>query len=1174
MSQEYPDFSPEVEELLKRRYLQENETPDDMFRRVADVVAKAELKYEDGQSNYEEYRNYFYHLTRSLTFLPNSPTLMGAGVSGTLSACFTVPIEDSIGGIFEAVKQCAIITKYGGGVGMSFSRLRPKGAVVSSTKGTSTGPCSFIRVFDTMAESVKQGGRRRGAMLGSLSVHHPDILEFIHLKETEGDLTNYNLSVEITDEFMFAVTNNKGYDLTDPHTGEVVKSLDAREVWEEIVDHAWRNGEPGILFIDTINRENLVQNLGYIETTNPCGEVPMPPFGSCLTGESLVHTSKGLKRMDTVTRGDLVLTLASDGSHVYVPVTAMVNQGKKPVIRLRTRSGLSLRCTTDHRIMTTEGWVEAGRSKGLAVRVQSEPGMVEVGHTTFHEMMGWLTGDGSILPNTVGILFGDDDHEVEDCFASLFLEYAGVTVKPQRRPDHTTQYYTESRQAIRRFLDLGYKPATALDKQVPDSVLYGPTTAHIGYLRGLFGADGTVRDWRKDSPTACEIQLASSSPQLLSHVQVILANLGIQSGQVWSRFSSGRNPQGRICIHGTSAARFIALIGFSVSHKTSRYQTPKHMHGPRLWDPIISVEPDGEEETFDIEVPGPNSFFAQGMLVHNCTLGSINLTRHVTVDEMGDPAIDWEKLTRTTELATRFLDDVLDVNQYPLAEIKARALNDRRIGVGVMGWADTLYLLGIPYDSEEAVSLAHAVMHHIHSEANRTSKSLSHKRGRFPGWGLGMPDRRNATLTVIAPTGSISTIAGVSSGIEPNFALSYTRKTFDKQTIKILNPIYEEFVRNTVQDSTAAERLLEHVCVTGQAHHDGHLQGRNVFVTASEVSPEYHVKMQAAFQSEIDSGVSKTIGMPNSATREDVNIALKLAYELGCKGITVYRDGSRVNQVLTTSAPPADKKLSLKERLLKAGSYIDTDTFAKALGNDAASSSPAGESKFGVHLQNGSIIKADPSTEPMKGVIDEDRPWMDEMTFLTKENLSKKRREFFKWCAEHRSEIDPDYEEKVTKPKDRPSQLEGKTVKQSTGCGNMYITVNYQEDKPFEVFLTMGKSGGCLASQNEALARMVSLALRSGVDVDEVVKQLKDIRCPNPTMGPNGCTSCADALSRTLTSHLQVKNNSDDNGHVTENTVQYERNSSAGYCPDCQRPLVPQEGCLVCPVCSYSRCSG
>jgi ribonucleoside-diphosphate reductase alpha chain len=1150
MSQEYPDFSPEVEELLKRRYLQEGETPDQMFRRVADAVAKAELKYEDGQSNYEEYRNYFYHLTRSLTFLPNSPTLMGAGVSGTLSACFTVPIEDSIGGIFEAVKQCAIITKYGGGVGMSFSRLRPKGAVVSSTKGTSTGPCSFIRVFDTMAESVKQGGRRRGAMLGSLSVHHPDILEFIHLKETEGDLTNYNLSVEITDEFMFAVTNNKGYDLTDPHTGEVVKSLDAREVWEEIVDHAWRNGEPGILFIDTINRENLVQNLGYIETTNPCGEVPMPPFGSCLTGESLVHTSKGLKRMDTVTRGDLVLTLASDGSHVYVPVTAMVNQGKKPVIRLRTRSGLSLRCTTDHRIMTTEGWVEAGRSKGLAVRVQSEPGMVEVGHTTFHEMMGWLTGDGSILPNTVGILFGDDDHEVEDCFASLFLEYAGVAVKPQRRPDHTTQYYTESQQAIRRFLDLGYKPATALDKQVPDSVLYGPTTAHIGYLRGLFGADGTVRDWRKDSPTACEIQLASSSPQLLSHVQVMLANLGIQSGQVWSRFSSGRNPQGRICIHGTSAARFIALIGFSVSHKTSRYQAPKHMHGPRLWDPIISVEPDGEEETFDIEVPGPNSFFAQGMLVHNCTLGSINLTRHVTVDEMGDPAIDWEKLTRTTELATRFLDDVLDVNQYPLAEIKARALNDRRIGVGVMGWADTLYLLRIPYDSEEAVSLAHAVMHHIHSEANRTSKSLSHKRGRFPGWGLGMPDRRNATLTVIAPTGSISTIAGVSSGIEPNFALSYTRKTFDKQTIKILNPIYEEFVRNTVQDSTAAERLLEHVCVTGQAHHDGHLQGRNVFVTASEVPPEYHVKMQAAFQSEIDSGVSKTIGMPNSATREDVDIALKLAYELGCKGITVYRDGSRANQVLTTSTPPA------------------------------------GENKQEIHLQNGSAIKVDPSAEPMKGVIDEDRPWMDEMAFVNKEKMTKQAKtlekltkmasctsdpqlqdtivEINKWIANH---ITLDTEEKVTKPKDRPSQLGGKTVKQSTGCGNMYITVNSEDNDPFEVFLTMGKSGGCLAAQNEALARVVSLALRSGVDPEEIVKQLKGIRCPNPTMGPNGCTSCPDALSRVLSSHLQVKESP--NGYV--NIDHYQRFAEDGFCPECQGPMYRSEGCLICS-CGYSKC--
>ncbi len=725
-------------QVLAKRYLLKDrqgnvvETPDEMFRRVARAVAAAELIYNP-KANVKSTAEDFYRLMSRLEFLPNSPTLMNAGRDlGQLSACFVLPVEDSMESIFDAVKYTALIHKSGGGTGFSFSRLRPENDMVGSTGGVASGPVSFMRAFDTVTDVTKQGGSRRGANMGILNVDHPDIMKFITAKEDMKALTNFNISVALTSEFMEAVKSGADYDLINPRTQESAGRLNAREVFDKIVDMAWRTGDPGIVFIDRINEANPTPQLGKIESTNPCGEQPLLPYESC-------------------------------------------------------------------------------------------------------------------------------------------------------------------------------------------------------------------------------------------------------------------------------------------------------------------------------------------------NLASINLSK-MTKKKGAGYEMDYPRLAQTVRTAVRFLDNVIDVNKFPLKQIEEMTKKTRKIGLGIMGFADMLVMLGVPYNSPEALDVAGELMRFINEEALKASVELAKERGVFPAIKgsvydvPGGPRVRNATRTTIAPTGTLSMIAGCSSGIEPLFALSYTKTVLDGTPFVEVNPYFEEAAK---KGGFYSEELMKKLA---EGAHLGEIKGvpekvRTVFVTAHEITPEWHVKMQAAFQTSTDNAVSKTINFPHEATREDVARAYMLAYEEGLKGITIYRDRSRDSQVLTTGK---------KEK--------------------------------------------------------------------TEEELATRV------------------------PRKRPSETKGTITKVNTGCGGLYITVAYDDKGIFEVFSTLGKSGACASAQLEAICRLISTALRSGVDVAQIVKQLRGIRCPSIAWeGGKSILSCADAIASVLEKHIN-------GGEKTKLEDYGLAKNMAGQCPECSNMLVYSEGCYHCPACGYTKC--
>lgn len=727
-----PEISEGTLEVLKRRYLLKDEqgrvteSPREMFMRVASHIAGAEKAYGNDP---ETVREQFYEIMARFQFLPNSPTLMNAGNRlGQLAACFVLPVEDSLSGIFDTVKNAALIHKSGGGTGFAFSRLRPKDSLVGSTGGVASGPVSFMKIFNIATEQVKQGGTRRGANMAILRVDHPDIMEFILCKQQGSDLNNFNISVGVTDDFMEKARMGLEYDLVDPRDKRKVATLNAADLFQAIVKQAWHNGDPGIIFLDRINRDNPTPGLGKIESTNPCGEQPLLPMEAC-------------------------------------------------------------------------------------------------------------------------------------------------------------------------------------------------------------------------------------------------------------------------------------------------------------------------------------------------NLGSVNLAKFV-VQKKGQPVVDYKALGRTVHLAVRFLDNTIDKSVYPLEEISAMVLGNRKIGLGVMGFADLLFSLKIPYNSDRAVAMAEEVMGFVNKEAKKASRTLAQERGVFTNFDKSVfkdkkdQEFRNATVTTIAPTGTLSIIAGTSSGIEPLFALSFVRRIMDNDTFLEVNP---SFLAVAKQRGFFSDELMERIAGTGT------IQGmteipedvRRIFVTAHDVSPTWHVRMQAAFQKHTDNAVSKTVNLPRDATEQDVAEIYATAFELGCKGVTIYRDGSKANQVL--SIPGGDK----------AGK-----SFPKSV-------------------------------------------------------------------------------------QDRPETLEGFTTKIKTGMGQLYVTVTELDGRPFEVFATIGKSGKSTTAKTEAIGRLISLSLRAGVDVRDVIEQISGIGGEHAVFQKGGrVLSIPDAIGRVL-----EKRYGRNDKRVNNNGFKGE------LCPDCSSLLSHEEGCMTCHGCGYTLCS-
>jgi len=810
------DLSANAITVLERRYLVKDdqgapvEQPEDLFWRVARTIAEPDGRYGASAKAVEGLAETFFELMATRVWMPNSPTLMNAGRPlGQLSACFVLPVDDCLSngqsGIYDTLRAMALVHQSGGGTGFSFSRLRPQNDVVRSTMGVASGPVSFMKLYDASTDVVKQGGTRRGANMGILRVDHPDILEFIACKDDLTQVTNFNISVAVTDAFMRAVEEGTSYALIHPRHGAVVGQLDAREVFRKIVHGAWKTGEPGVYFIDRANYYNPVPHLGSYEATNPCGEQPLLPYDVCNLGSINV---------------------------------------------------------------------------------------------------------------------------------------------------------------------------------------------------GLFARDGDV---------------------------------------------------------------------------------------------------------------------------------------------------DWDRLRTAVHLCTHFLDNVIDANRYPLAEIDALAKRIRRIGLGVMGWADLLVQLGLPYNSDEAVALGRKLMEFVDEEAKVASEKLAEQRGVFAEWERSIwgPDAtcargpqgervrpmrrlRNCNLTTVAPTGTISIIAGCSSGIEPLFAVAFMRN----QAGVLMPDVNVDFVRIAKQEGWYSDALMQRIAAAGHIHFDEvPATWQRVFVTAHDVTPEWHIQMQAAFQEFTDSAISKTCNFANDATEDYVEKIYRYAYKLGCKGVTVYRDASREMQVLSTGSTA--KKV--KEQATGGAGEDGQRELAEALGRVAELDAELERTRTRLHDAEA-------------------------------ENLQRRAK------------------------RSRPDLLKGSTRRVETPLGTMYVTIT-EDDKgqPFEVFISLGKAGGALMADVEAIGRLISLALRSGIPMREIYRQLRGISSDRAVgLGPSKVLSVPDAIGIAIEKWMQDKQGVQQDllgaAAPPPREVVPEQGGPAalragespqdfiGACPDCGSQLAFAEGCAKCHVCGFSEC--
>jgi ribonucleoside-diphosphate reductase alpha chain len=921
--------------VLRERYLAREggevvETPEEMCWRVARAIAAAEARFGRSAAAQREIATAYYEMMVDGYFLPNSPTLMNAGKGNALqySACYVLPVGDSMEEIFEAIKAAAVIQQSGGGTGFAFSRLRPKNDVVRSTGGRASGPVSFLRVFNAATEAVRQGGSRRGANMGVLLVHHPDILEFIESK-LDGGVTNFNISVGVTDAFMEALEAGGEYDLVNPRDGQVVGRLSAREVFQRIVRAAWRTGDPGLVFLDRINRSraNPTPALGEIEATNPC-----------VTGDTLVSTGRGLVRVDELARATDPVELALDsrfGAGAWSVASAVFESGVKPVFQLTTEEGYSVRLTGDHRVMTAGGWrradeLEPGERLHLLNR---KGGFGAAGTLEEGRVLGWLVGDGYFTAEGRAVLsfYGEEKRELGPTFAGYVnamlgsrvgdRDHVGCTDIPSR--DQVTIASMRLTALLRERYRLD--GASKIDGVRP-GILAGSEDLQRGFLQALFAADGHVAGTAEQGVS---VRLTSVSRRLLADVQRMLLSFGIVSRLADHDLVIGRD----------NVARFAEEIGFLTTRKRDRLAaaTAAHTRGPHREGFVARFKaliPDGVEPVYDLKEPFANSFVANGLVVHNCgeqplapndacNLGSINVARFVTEAPGGGAAVDWDELERVVRLAVRFLDDVIEVNPYPLPQIAATVKANRRVGLGVMGWADLLFLLGIRYDSEEALALAERLMGFIQDTAHDQSARLAEERGPFPSFAHSIyrdgPPLRNATVTTIAPTGTISMIAGCSSGIEPVFALAFEHRVHGPDGERVLPFISETFERLARARGFHSDALMAEVVRRGSLRDIPGLDEtvRGVFKTAHEIDYRWHVLHQAAFQRHTDNGVSKTINLPHDATEEDVAQAYLLAWREACLGITVFRDGSKGAQVLHVGVGQGAEPVGPAERVVK-----------------------------------------------------------------------------------------------------------------------------------------------------------------------------------------------------------------------------------------------------------------
>jgi ribonucleoside-diphosphate reductase alpha chain len=880
-------FGPNAATVLSRYLLKDKEgnpteTPSQLFRRVSGAVASIEKKY-DATVDEKEYDDLFYYMMANLEFLPNSPTLFNAGTElGQCSACFVLPIEDNMESIFTSLQQMAVVQKSGGGTGFSFSRLRPEGATVGTTGGVASGPISFMKVYDTATDIIKQGGRRRGANMSILRCDHPDIMEFIASKSDKQSFRNFNISVALTEPFLDALKNEGEIDLIAPHTKDAVQSISARVIFDAIVHNAWSTGDPGLIFIDRINEEHPLTG-DLVESTNPC-----------VSGDTVVSTDNGLLNIQDV--------------------PGVIKTAKKLVYQLKSKEGYQVKVTRDHRILTPDGWKQAeDLSKGDKICLQStEGGFGKTGNLRTGQILGWYVGDGwhTGKDQRATLAFYDKDKgKLAGYYRDIVndeLESNLVVIKSKRREE------VRSRRILNLIRDWDMK-----SKEISNLLLSSSADCQRGFLQGLFTADGSIQG---KPEKGFSVRLFQNNLDNLRRVQIMLVNFGIASKIYENRRTEQMrlmpDSKGQSKLYKTKAnhelivskeniVKFRDQIGFLLEYKQSRLVKgidSLKVRGPyreHFLARFESLTPLQEEDVFDIVGTPRGGFVGNGIVVHNCgeqpllpyescVLGSINLSRMVK-----DGQIDWSRLEEVVRLAVRFLDNIIDLNAYPVSEIERVTKANRKIGLGIMGFAELLIKLKIPYDSVSGLEKAEEIMSFIRQKAERASNELAKIRGNFENFALLKKRnkwKRNAALITVAPTGSISLIAQTSSGIEPLFAIAHSRMLAEGVHLSEVNPLFEKIA---TERGFWSDEIEHQVAKSGSVQHIDEVPDniKKVFKAAHEIDPEWHVRMQAAFQKHTDNAVSKTVNLPNSATTEDVERIFLLADELELKGTTVFRDG-------------------------------------------------------------------------------------------------------------------------------------------------------------------------------------------------------------------------------------------------------------------------------------------
>jgi ribonucleoside-diphosphate reductase alpha chain len=1108
----------------------------DSWRRVAEALAEPE-------QDLAGWADRFYAAMEDFRFLPAGRILAGAG-SGrhvTLFNCFVMgTIPDDMSGIFEHLREAALTMQQGGGIGYDFSTLRPKGAPVKGVGADASGPLSFMDVWDAMCRTIMSAGHRRGAMMATMRCDHPDIESFIEAKREPGRLRMFNLSVLVTDAFMNAVKEDASWELK--FNGTTYRVVSARELWDRIMRATYAYAEPGVIFIDRINRRN---NLHYCETitaTNPC-----------ITADSWVQTTDGPRQVADL-RGHSFEAVVNGRAH-WSGREGFFSTGKKSVLRIVTKDGFVLRATADHPVQTVarksrwtieSAWTNAGDLRpGDLVRLHDHGHLEWEGRYGEDEgyLIGLLIGDGTLKADKAvlsvwpGEMVANGSGERPGVAGVMDRAVAAARKLPHRadligwiavagRGERRLSTAALTRVASEFGLSPGHKTVTPAIEQASSSF-------YCGFLSGLFDADGSVQG---SQAKGISIRLAQSDLALLQAVQRMLLRLGIVGRIYAERRPAGPRllPDGKgghkeyecaadheLIISGMNVARFAARIGFSDTAKQQRLSAAlagyrRQLNRERFAVEVAEILADGEEEVFDVQIPGVNAFDANGLYVHNCgeqplppygacLLGSVNLARLVRDPFTETAALDEAVLDDLVRTSVRMMDNTIDVSRFPLPQQEHEAKAKRRIGLGVTGLADALILCRARYGSVEAVRLTERWMAVVRRAAYLASTEIAAEKGPFPlfdrdaflaGETVGELDQdvreaiarhgiRNSLLTSIAPTGTISLLAdNVSSGLEPVFSLKYTR-----------NVLQSDGTRRQEEVSDYAYRLFR------QIHGDAKPLP-DYFVDAQVLTPFEHVTMQAAVQRYVDSSISKTINVPADLSFESFKDIYAQAYELGCKGCTTYRPNDITGAVLEVKKEEtAEPELAL----------------------------PAPQPKPKDIYEAGGVVY-------------------------------------------------------MTQPLSRPEALPGQTYKVRWPDSDhaIYITLNdvVQDGRrrPFEVFINSKNMDHY--AWTVALTRMISAVFRRGGDVSFVVEELKAVFDPRGGQWMNGryVPSLLAAIGEIIERHMIDIGMLPAQGAnlVADQPMKQVVNLAdqrLRQCPKCAQPsLIRQEGCDSCTSCGYSKC--